>query len=261
MTSYKNILVIQTAFIGDAILASSLVEKLHSIFPGAAISILVRKGNEQIYQDHPFLKEVLTWNKKENKIPNLFALLTRLRKNKFDCVINCHRFASSGFLTAFSGARHTAGYKQNPLSFLFNHTVKHTIGDGRHEIDRYNQLIEDFADTRLDLRPSKTGNQDIIGNSYEYLIANFASDAGKKGGEFYTPAEVATLLAKLLQPRNGDRICDPACGSGSLLIKVAREISSKNYSLYGQESNGSTWALCKMNMFLHEKDNARIEWG
>ncbi|MES2680500.1 MAG: glycosyltransferase family 9 protein [Bacteroidota bacterium] len=149
MAIYKNILVIQTAFIGDAILASSLVEKLHNVFPGSAISILVRKGNEQIYQDHPFLEEVLTWNKKENKIPNLFALLARLRKNKYDCVINCHRFASSGFLTAFSGARHTAGYKQNPLSFLFNYTIKHTIGDGRHEIDRYNQLIEDFADTTI----------------------------------------------------------------------------------------------------------------
>ena len=135
------------------------------------------------------------------------------------------------------------------------------LGQTKDRNKRLKNLIEDFADTRLDLRPSKTGNQDIIGNSYEYLIANFASDAGKKGGEFYTPAEVATLLAKLLQPRNGDRICDPACGSGSLLIKVAREISSKNYSLYGQESNGSTWALCKMNMFLHEKDNARIEWG
>lgn len=136
-----------------------------------------------------------------------------------------------------------------------------SLGQTKERNKRLKNLIEDFADPRLDLRPSKTGNHDIIGNSYEYLISNFASDAGKKGGEFYTPAEVAILLAKLLQPEEGNRICDPACGSGSLLIKVANEINSKNYSLYGQESNGSTWALCKMNMFLHEKDNARIEWG
>lgn len=90
-----------------------------------------------------------------------------------------------------------------------------------------------------------------------YLISRFASDSGKKGGEFYTPTEVAILLAKLVEPKDGDRICDPACGSASLLIRCANQIGSHNYSLYGQESNGSTWALAKMNVFLNEKDNAR----
>jgi heptosyltransferase-2 len=146
MIPFKNILIIQTAFIGDAILASSLVEKLHARFPNAAISILVRKGNEAIYNGHPFLKEVLVWNKQQNKLQHLTGLLFHIRKNKYDCVINCHRYASSGFLTAFSGARHTAGYKQNPLSFLFNYTVKHAIGNGTHETERYNQLIGDFTD-------------------------------------------------------------------------------------------------------------------
>lgn len=135
------------------------------------------------------------------------------------------------------------------------------LGQTKDRNKRLKHLIEDFADERLDLRPSKIGNLDVIGNTYEYLISHFASDAGKKGGEFYTPAEVAILLAKLLGPKFGERICDPACGSGSLLIRVAKEIKDHNYSLYGQESNGSTWALCKMNMFLHGIDNARIEWG
>ncbi len=117
-------------------------------------------------------------------------------------------------------------------------------------------MIEDFANPNLDLRPSQIGNQDI-GNTYEYLISRFASDSGKKGGEFYTPAEVSTLLAKLLQPKTGMRISDPTCGSGSLLIKVANEIPSNDYTLFGQESNGSTWALAKMNMLLHGVDNAR----
>lgn len=146
MSGFKNILVIQTAFIGDAILASSLIEKLYAYFPGAQLSILVRKGNETIYENHPFIKETLVWNKKENKLPNLFKLLAYIRKTKFDAVINCHRFGSSGFLTAFSGARHTAGYKENPFSFLFNYTVRHVIGDGRHETERYNELVEDFTD-------------------------------------------------------------------------------------------------------------------
>lgn len=149
MEDYRNILIIQTAFIGDAILASSLLEKMHAAYPNASISILVRKGNESIYQGHPFLKEVLTWNKQQRKSLNLWQLLFRIRKNKYDCVINCHRYASSGFLTGFSGARHTAGFKQNPFSFLFNHTAYHRIGDGRHETQRYNELVEDFAGPRV----------------------------------------------------------------------------------------------------------------
>jgi len=146
LTPYKNILIIQTAFIGDAILASSLIEKFHNFFPDSRVSILVRKSNESIFKQHPFLTEVLTWNKTTNKFINLIKLLFRIRKNKFDCVINCHRYASSGLLTAFSGARHTAGYKENPFGALFNVNAKHNIGDGRHETERFNDLIEDFTD-------------------------------------------------------------------------------------------------------------------
>ena len=93
------------------------------------------------------------------------------------------------------------------------------------------------------------------------MIEKFASDAGKKAGEFYTPSQVSKLLAKLLNPQPGDRIIDPTCGSGSLLIKLSKEVGSNNFSLYGQEINGSTWALARMNMFLHEIDDATIEWG
>lgn len=102
---------------------------------------------------------------------------------------------------------------------------------------------------------------DVIGDAYEFLIANFASDAGKKGGEFYTPGEVSTLLAKLVGAKDGDRIYDPTCGSGSLLIKAAKEVGTQNFRLYGQERNGQTQSLAKMNMFLHEINDAVIEWG
>lgn len=122
-------------------------------------------------------------------------------------------------------------------------------------------LIEDFADDSLDLRPSMLNGHDVIGDAYEFLIANFASDAGKKGGEFYTPGEVSTLLAKLVAPKDGDRIYDPTCGSGSLLIKASKEVGTNNFRLYGQERNGQTQALAKMNMFLHEINDSVIEWG
>lgn len=133
------------------------------------------------------------------------------------------------------------------------------LGQTKDRNRRLKHLLTDFKG--LDLRPSNLEGNDVIGDSYEYLIANFASDAGKKAGEFYTPSQVSTLLAKLVEPKEGDRVCDPTCGSGSLLLKVADEIGSKNVSLNGQELNGSTWALARMNMFLHEMDNAHIQWG
>src|SRR6185437_9295018 len=120
------------------------------------------------------------------------------------------------------------------------------LGKTKDRNARLQMLLEDFANPRLDLRPSRIGNLDIIGNAYEYLISRFASGSGKKAGEFYTPPEVSELLAALLDPQPGERICDPSCGSGSLLIKCARHVGSSNFSLYGQESNGSTWALAKM---------------
>jgi type I restriction enzyme M protein len=124
---------------------------------------------------------------------------------------------------------------------------------------RLKNLLEDFAKPALDLRPTRV-SEDIIGECYIYLISRFASDAGKKAGEFYTPAPVSRLLAKLAAPKSGDTICDPACGSGSLLIRAAEEVGTENYALFGQEVNGATWALARMNMFLHSKDAARIEW-
>jgi type I restriction enzyme M protein len=133
------------------------------------------------------------------------------------------------------------------------------LGETTDRNRRLQNLLNDFR--QLDLRPSNLFDNDVIGDAYEYLIGNFAAGAGKKAGEFYTASEVSQLLAKLVEPKAGDRICDPTCGSGSLLLKVAKEVGSTNVSLNGQEVNGSTYALARMNMFLHEMDNANIEWG
>lgn len=133
------------------------------------------------------------------------------------------------------------------------------LGQTKDRNRRLKNLLVDFSE--MDLQPSHLEGNDVIGDAYEYLISMFAGDEGKKSGEFYTPSEVSTLLAKLLAPEPGNRLNDPTCGSGSLLIKLAKEVGSGNFSLYGQEVNGSTWALARMNMFLHEIDNATIEWG
>ena len=133
------------------------------------------------------------------------------------------------------------------------------LGKTKDRNRRLKQLLEDFHKSELDMRPSRV-SEDVIGNTYIYLIERFASDSGKKAGEFFTPFKVSELVAKLAGPKPGDRICDPACGSGGLLIKAAKEVGDRDFALFGQESNGSTWALCRMNMFLHSFDSARIEW-
>jgi type I restriction enzyme M protein len=134
------------------------------------------------------------------------------------------------------------------------------LGNTKERNRRLVHLLEDFHKPALDLRPSRVGD-DIIGETYIYLISRFASDAGKKAGEFYTPRSVSTLLARLAAPKPGDTIFDPACGSGSLLVEAAREVGTPNYALYGQEVNGATSALARMNMFMHANDSATIEWG
>lgn len=140
------------------------------------------------------------------------------------------------------------------------------LGDEKTKNNVLRHLLEDFHKPELNLRPSRVGKLDIIGNAYEFLIKNFAASSGKKAGEFYTPPEVSDLIAEIVDAKEGDEICDPACGSGSLLMKCGRKVrekhaGSKKYALFGQEAIGSTWALAKMNMFLHGEDNHRIEWA
>ncbi|CAC9540800.1 Type I restriction-modification system, DNA-methyltransferase subunit M (EC 2.1.1.72) [uncultured Gammaproteobacteria bacterium] len=138
---------------------------------------------------------------------------------------------------------------------------ENNLGNTKQRNAILKHLLEDFADEKLDLRPSMLAGEDVIGDAYEYLIAHFASDAGKKGGEFFTPSHISTLLAQLVGAKDGDRIYDPACGSGSLLIKAAKEIGNNNFALFGQEKNGQTQTLSKMNMFLHEINEADIRWS
>lgn len=133
------------------------------------------------------------------------------------------------------------------------------LGSAKEKNRRLKTLLEDFAKDELDLSPGRV-DVDVIGECYIYLISQFASDAGKKAGEFYTPKSLATLLAKLAAPQKGNTIFDPSCGSGSLLLEVAKEIKSPDFALFGQEVNGATWALARMNMFLHGQDSAVIKW-
>ena len=164
-TAFKKILVIQTAFIGDAILASAALESIHKKFPQTELHILVRNGNETLFENHPYLKKVWVWNKKENKIKNLFKIISEIRKEKFDWLINLHRFASSGLITILSKAKITCGFNKNPFSFLFSYRVKHIIGDGSHEVQRNHLLLKKYIDadfSKPKLYPSLSNIEKVI---------------------------------------------------------------------------------------------------
>jgi heptosyltransferase-2 len=162
----QKFLVIQTAFIGDVVLATGLVEKLHACFPDARIDFLVRKGNEALLANHPYLNDVLVWDKKKDKLKNLWKMLGLIRKKRYDTVINVQRFAATGLLTAFSGAKMTVGFDKNPLSWLFTKRIPHLVANepsgnrqpasgqipaphqipAHHEIERNHELIKEFTD-------------------------------------------------------------------------------------------------------------------
>lgn len=140
----QKILVIQTAFIGDVVLATPVVEQLCAHFPERAVDVLVRKGNEELFAHHPRVRAVLTWQKSTGKYRHLWRVLRRVRSQRYDLVVNLQRHLSMGLLTVFSGAAMTVGFDKNPLSFLFRNRVPHTIGSAAalvHEVERNLSLI------------------------------------------------------------------------------------------------------------------------
>jgi len=174
----NKILIIQTASIGDVILATPVVEKLHLFFPEAAIDLLVKKGNESLFDGHPFLHEVIVWDKSKKKIANLHALLHRIRKTKYDLVVNVQRFASTGLITAFSGAKMTIGFDKNPFSLFFTKRVRHLIGTGIHEVERNLELIREITDDRM------VGPQLYPQSDYLSPYPSPQGEGGKRGGVY-----------------------------------------------------------------------------
>lgn len=155
----SKFLIIQTAFIGDVILATPLIEKLHRHFPEADIDFLVRQGNESLLENHPNLRRVLVWDKRSGKYRNLLKIAKRVRSERYDYVINCHRFASSGFITALSRAGNRIGFDKNPFAASYTRKVAHDIDSGKHEVERNLALTSQFTDSEMErpkLYPSDT---------------------------------------------------------------------------------------------------------
>lgn len=141
----NRILVIQTAFIGDVILSTSMVESLKGRFPDASIDFLLRKGNEQLFENNPNVSELLVWDKKSNKLKNMMRIVRSIRTKEYDLLINLQRYLSTGLFTLFAKAKYKVGFSQNPLSFCFNKKIPHIMPGGMHDIERNYQLISTFS--------------------------------------------------------------------------------------------------------------------
>lgn len=195
MTSPSNILIIQTSFIGDVILATALLESIHQESPEANLSILVRKGNESLFEHHPFIKQVIVWDKKQSKYSSLWKTIRKVRAEKFDWIINTHRFASSGIMTWLSGASTISGYKKNPFAFAYTHALEHEF-NGKHETERNQALINALGSFQL-AKPKLYPSAD-----------DFASVQVYQDKPYYTIAPTSVWFTKQWTPHKWIELID-----------------------------------------------------
>ncbi len=251
----KKFLIIQTAFTGDVILATSVAEKLYSRFPGAIIHFVLRKGNEGLLANHPFISKVYVWNKKQGKYSQLLNIAKQLRVEKYDRVINLQRFASSGLLTALSGGKEKVGFHKNPLSFLFTKKVKHEL-DGRHEVERSIETVSDITDNQLQrpiLYPTQTDFDKVAGLvTKPYVVFAPASVWFTK----QLPAAQWVKLGKQLTGKYSIAFIGGP-GDASLCNEIQAEIGS-GVNLAGKLSYLESAALIKGAVMNYVNDSAPL---
>ena len=259
----KKFLVIQTAFIGDVVLATCIAEKLHRFLPEARIDMMVRKGNEALLLNHPFLHSVLVWNKKEKKIRNLVRMIRTVRKNRYDTVINVQRFAATGLITAFSGARNTIGFDKNPLSFLFSKKIPHLIapeGQVIHEINRNLQLVADLTDmqpVKPVLYPSADDRKKIAAYTVHPFIT--ISPASVWFTKQYPPEKWRSFLFAL--PDKYTVFLLGAPGDKELAETILYGIPRKIVNLCGQLSFLQSAALMQRAVMNYVNDSAPLHFA
>lgn len=182
----KKILVIQTAFLGDVILATPVISELARIYPTCQLDVLVRKGNESLLKNNPYIHKTHVFDKKNGKYTSIFKLIKQFRKEKYDEIINLQRFASSGMITAFSGAKSTVGFNKNPFSFLFSKKITHLL-DNRHEVARNLACIKHHGAAEM-RRP------ELFPSESDYIkIASFAQN-----GDYFCFAPASVWFTKQL---------------------------------------------------------------
>lgn len=164
MNSPQKVLIVQTAFLGDVILATALLEKIKNFHPNCDVDFLLRKGNETVFENNPLLSNLIIWDKSK-KIKDLFRIFRIIRAKKYDLVLNCQRYFTSGLITICSNAKVTRGFTKNPFSFLFTKRYKHFF-DGSHEIERNQKMIADFTDINFAKPKIYTNNNSTFDFKY-----------------------------------------------------------------------------------------------
>jgi len=254
----QKFLIIQTAFIGDVILATPLIEKLYAHFPEAKIDFLLRRGNESLLKEHPYLNDLIIWDKKQAKYLNLFKTIGTVRANDYDCIINLQRFFSTGLITVLSGSKMTIGFDKNPFSFLFSHSLEHQVGSGKHEVERNLKLIEDLTDDEF-LNPKLYPNKVDYKAVEQYIIGDYICIAPTS--VWYTKQFPKVKWLEFLEKLNkkfkvyllggpGDRIvCEE-------ILKESRNANIQN--LAGELSFLETSALMKHARMNYVNDSAPL---
>jgi len=259
----QKILVIQTAFIGDVVLATSILEKLHITYPNATIDFMVRKGNESLFTNHPFLNSVIVWDKTNSKYKHLFELLKQIRAAKYNVVINVQRFAATGFLTAFSKAKTTIGFDKNPFSFFFTTKVKHIFSNaqnGLHEIERNQMLINSIASgeaIKPKLYPSSNDEQSVLAYTKEKFICIAPASV------WFTKQFPIHKWVELINEIPSTKIYLLGAKSDALMCNVIIKKSSHNNieSLAGKLSFLQSAALMKQATMNYVNDSAPMHFA
>jgi heptosyltransferase-2 len=258
----KKILVIQTAFIGDVVLATSLIENLHQQFPEVKLDILVRKGNESLFQSHPFLNQVLVWDKKNNKYQNWVGLLFKIRSSQYDLVLNAQRFAATGAWTAFSKAKIKIGFDKNPFSFLFTHAVVHQFSEkGQHEIDRNHQLLSSLFVTKVSMpKLYPTAADEIAVSSYQQLPYLCIAPASVWFTKQFSIEKWVDLINEL--PFKGPIYLIGGPGDKLLCDQILQKINRKSVvNLAGRLSFLASAALQKKAVLNYVNDSAPMHFA
>lgn len=262
MQQMKKILVIQTAFIGDVVLATSLLENLHVEYPLASIDILVRQGNESLFLKHPFLNQVLVWVKKSNKYQNWLRLLFKIRASRYDAIINVQRFAATGALTALSNAKFKIGFDKNPFSFLFTHRIAHHFtGSDLHEIDRNHQLVNMLLNTPVIkpvLYPSASDEAAVVGYQQSPYIC--MAPASVWFTKQFPLESWATLINEI--PFNGVIYLIGGPGDKLLCDEILKKVTHKTVvNVAGRLSFLASAALQKKAVMNYVNDSAPLHFA
>lgn len=251
----RKILIIQTAFIGDVILATALVEKIKAHEPASEIHFLCRKGNEGVLANHPHISQVWVWDKRRHKYLNWWRLLQQIRQAKFDLIINLQRFAATGLLTVLSGAGQTVGYKQNPLSWLYTHRVPHRIEAGIHEVQR-NAMLYRPDDTYLHL-PKIYPSADDVAVINIYTSAPYITIA--PASVWFTkqwPAAKWVEFIKMVPPQMHIYLLG-AASDAALCEHIIREAARGNvYNLAGRLGLLQSAAMMRKALMNYVNDSA-----